>query len=173
MNWTLTILEKFWLTQQVQAWGKQENETLPSDYGMFLVKCNWVNRARHLKMKCRKWNDLWRRTDKTDSNIGSNGDSSSLEVPRTTDLWESGQCLHPLGYGVHYLTKYWWLNFETEITERLDSTDQTQMTHDWLKTRIYKAFWKKAAFHQDLKSWWQPPAYWWNYVQLCVVGLPM
>ena len=26
---------------------------------------------------------------KTDSNIGSNGDGSSLEVPRTTDLWKA------------------------------------------------------------------------------------
>ena len=33
--------------------------------------------------------DHWRKAAKTDSNIGSNGDGSSLEVPRTTDLWES------------------------------------------------------------------------------------
>ena len=31
---------------------------------------------------------------KTDSNIGSNGDGSSLEVPRTLDLWESRPVLY-------------------------------------------------------------------------------
>ena len=42
------------------------------------------------KMKCNKRDfDLWRRDEETDSNIGSNGDGSSLEVPRTTDLWKA------------------------------------------------------------------------------------
>jgi len=31
---------------------------------------------------------------KTDTNIGSNGDGSSLEVPRTLDLWESRPVLY-------------------------------------------------------------------------------
>ena len=30
--------------------------------------------------------DHWRKAAKNDTNIGSNGDGSSLEVPRTTDL---------------------------------------------------------------------------------------
>ena len=33
--------------------------------------------------------DHWRKATKTDTNIGSNGDGSSLEVPRTTDLWKA------------------------------------------------------------------------------------
>ena len=49
--------------------------------------------------------DLWWRDEDTDTNIGSNGDGSSLEVPRTTDLWERRQCLRPLGYGVNNFDK--------------------------------------------------------------------
>ena len=42
------------------------------------------------KMKCNKRDFyLWRRDEQTDSNIGSNGDGSSLEVPRTMDLWKA------------------------------------------------------------------------------------
>ena len=49
--------------------------------------------------------DLWWRDEDINSNIGSNGDGSSLEVPRTTNFWESRQCLRPLGYGVHNFNK--------------------------------------------------------------------
>ena len=42
------------------------------------------------KMKCNKrYFDLRRRDEDTDSKIGSNGDGSSWEVPRTADFWES------------------------------------------------------------------------------------
>jgi hypothetical protein len=41
---------------------------------------------------------------KTDSNIGSNGDGSSLEVPRTLDLWESRPVPYSLGNGVNFYT---------------------------------------------------------------------
>ena len=34
---------------------------------------------------------------KTDTNIGSNGDGSSLEVPRTLDLWDSRPVFYSLG----------------------------------------------------------------------------
>ena len=37
--------------------------------------------------------DHWRKDAKADSNIGSNGDGSSLEVPRTTDLWKADSAL--------------------------------------------------------------------------------
>ena len=85
--------------------------------------------------------DHWRRDEDTDTNIGSNGDGSSLEVPRTTDLWESMQCLRPLGYGVNNFDKRKqdsWLIFRIEnwlktdsiskqkMTERPDSTNQTK-----------------------------------------------
>ena len=40
----------------------------------------------------------------TDTNIGSNGDGSSLEVPRTLDLWESRPVLYSLGNGVNLYT---------------------------------------------------------------------
>ena len=33
--------------------------------------------------------DHWRKAAKIDTNIDSNGDGSSLEVPRTTDLWKA------------------------------------------------------------------------------------
>ena len=33
--------------------------------------------------------DHWRKVAKTNTNIGSNGDGSSLEVPRTIDLWKA------------------------------------------------------------------------------------
>ena len=42
----------------------------------------------NLKSLCKSMFDHWRKAAKADSNIGSNGDGSSLEVPRTTDLWE-------------------------------------------------------------------------------------
>ena len=38
---------------------------------------------------CKSIFDHWRKAGNTDTNIGSNGDGSSLEVPRTLDLWES------------------------------------------------------------------------------------
>ena len=41
------------------------------------------------KSLCKSTFDHWRKAGKTDTNIGSNGDGSSLEVPRTVDLWES------------------------------------------------------------------------------------
>jgi len=52
------------------------------------------------KSLCKRTFDHWRKAGNTDTNIGSNGDGSSLEVPRTADLWESRQCLRPLGNGV-------------------------------------------------------------------------
>ena len=39
-----------------------------------------------LKSLCKSMFDHWRKAAKIDTNIGSNGDGSSLEVPRTTDL---------------------------------------------------------------------------------------
>ena len=42
-----------------------------------------------LKSLCKSMFDHWRKAAKTDTNIGSNGDGSSLEVPRTTDLWKA------------------------------------------------------------------------------------
>ena len=41
--------------------------------------------------------DHWRKAGKTDTNIGSNGDGSSLEVPRTLDLWDSKPVFYSLG----------------------------------------------------------------------------
>jgi len=41
------------------------------------------------KSLCKSTFDHWRKAGKTDTKIGSNGDGSSLEVPRTLDLWES------------------------------------------------------------------------------------
>ena len=53
--------------------------------------------------------DHWRKAAKADTNIGSNGDGSSLEVPRTTDLWESRPVPYPLGK--------WSQNTKTDITQ--------------------------------------------------------
>jgi len=58
-----------------------------------------------LKPLCKSMFDHWRKAGNTDTNIGSNMDGSSLEVPRIADLWVSRQCLHPLGYGVRYSEK--------------------------------------------------------------------
>jgi len=52
------------------------------------------------KSLCKSTFDHWRKAGKTDTNIGSNGDGSSLEVPRTLDLWESRPVPYPLGNGV-------------------------------------------------------------------------
>ena len=41
-----------------------------------------------LKSPCKRMFYHWRKVANTDTNIGSNGDGSSLEVPRTTDLWK-------------------------------------------------------------------------------------
>jgi len=41
----------------------------------------------------------------TDTNIGSNGDGSSLEVPRTLDLWLSRPVPYSLGNGVNLYTR--------------------------------------------------------------------
>ena len=70
---TLTVMDfnKHWwkdLSQQVQDMRGMNDMALPSDNGMPLVECSLVNGVRHLKMKFRKSFDLWRRTDKTDSN---------------------------------------------------------------------------------------------------------
>ena len=42
-----------------------------------------------LKSLCKSMFDHWRKAAKFDTNIGSNGDGSSLEVPRMEDLWEA------------------------------------------------------------------------------------
>ena len=47
-----------------------------------------------LRPLCKSIFDHWRKAGKTDTNIGSNGDGSSLEVPRTLDLWESRPMLY-------------------------------------------------------------------------------
>ena len=52
-----------------------------------------------LKPLCKSIFDHWRKAEKTNTNIGSNGDGSSLEVPRTLDLWESIPVPYPLGNG--------------------------------------------------------------------------
>lgn len=70
---TLTVMDfnKHWwkdLSQQAQDMRGMNDKSLPSDYGMLLTECNWVNQARYLKMKWKKSFDLWQRTDKTDSN---------------------------------------------------------------------------------------------------------
>jgi len=41
--------------------------------------------------------DHWLNASKTDTNMGSNGDGSSFEVPRTAYLWESRPVPYPLG----------------------------------------------------------------------------
>ena len=56
------------------------------------------------KSLCKSTFDHWRKVGKTDTNIGSNGDDSSLEVPRTLDLWESRPVLYSLGNGVNFYT---------------------------------------------------------------------
>ena len=58
-----------------------------------------------LKSLCKSMFDHWRKAENTDTNIGSNGDGSSLKVPRTTNFWESRQCLRPLGYEVNNFDK--------------------------------------------------------------------
>ena len=75
--------------------------------------------------------DHWQRDEDTDTNIGSNGDGSSLEVPRTTDLWESRQCLCPLGYGVNNFEKAKqdsWLILRTENGLKADWISKPKMT---------------------------------------------
>ena len=49
------------------------------------------------KSLCKSIFDHWRKAGKTDTNIGSNGDGSSLEVPRTVDLWESRPVFSTIG----------------------------------------------------------------------------
>ena len=46
-----------------------------------------------LKSLCKSMFDHWRKAAKADTNIGSNGDGSSLEVPRTTDIWKADNAL--------------------------------------------------------------------------------
>jgi len=53
-----------------------------------------------LKSLCESMFDHWRKASKIDTNIGSNGDGSSLKVPRTIDIWESRSVPYPLGNGV-------------------------------------------------------------------------
>ena len=86
-------------TSRYMTWGiwvtRPFRQMIHAPNGMQLTRLNETP-----KMKCNKRDfDLWRRDEETASNIGSNGDGSSLEVPRNTDFWESRQCLHPLGYG--------------------------------------------------------------------------
>ena len=57
-----------------------------------------------LKSLCKSTFDHWRKAGKTDTNIGSNGDGSYLEVPRTLDLWES----KPVPYN------YWEMESKTQ-----------------------------------------------------------
>ena len=52
------------------------------------------------KSLCKSIFDHWRKAGKTDTNVGSNGDGSSLEVPRKADLWESRPAPYSLGNGV-------------------------------------------------------------------------
>ena len=67
-----------------------------------------------LKSLCKSMFDHWRKAANTDTNIGSNGDGSSLEVPRTTDL---GTQTVPSSIGqwsqkikLKCITKNWWLD---------------------------------------------------------------
>ena len=53
-----------------------------------------------LKSLCKSMFDHWTKAAKDDTNIVSNGDGSSLEVPRTADLWESRPVPYPLGNGI-------------------------------------------------------------------------
>ena len=53
-----------------------------------------------LKSICKSMFDHLRKVSETDTNIGSNGDGGSLEVPRTSDLWESRPVPYLLGNGV-------------------------------------------------------------------------
>ena len=53
-----------------------------------------------LRSLCKSMFDHLRKAAKDDTNIGSNGDGSSLEVPRTVDLWESKPVPYPLGNGI-------------------------------------------------------------------------
>jgi len=73
--------------------------------------------------------DHWRKAKKTDTNIGSNGDGSSSEVPRTADLWESRQCLRPLGNGVKISSWNTWLEID-DLKTQIDS----HSTKNWLDT---------------------------------------
>jgi len=73
--------------------------------------------------------DHWRKAAKTDTNIGSNGDGSSLEVPRTADLWESRPAPYPLGNGVKNSNWNAWLKTD-DLTTQIDS----HSTKNWLDT---------------------------------------
>jgi len=42
-----------------------------------------------LKSLCKSMFDHWRKATKIETKIGSNGDGSPLELPRTIDLWEA------------------------------------------------------------------------------------
>ena len=69
----------------------------PLDHGMSLVKCSWVNGVGHLKLKCTKSFDLWRRADQTDSNTLSRSMTGTFlgltEVETTSTYFFSKACL--------------------------------------------------------------------------------
>jgi len=50
-----------------------------------------------LKSLCKSMFDHWRKDSKAETNIGSNGNGISLEVPRIADVWESRPVPYPLG----------------------------------------------------------------------------
>ena len=110
------------------------------------------------KSLCKSIFDHWRKAAKTDINIGSNGDGSSLEVPRTIDLWEGKQWLRPLGYGVN--------NFKTPKNQLLwnfDSRLIVELTNPKLKQDSQKLKldtqlklslnWLKQKMTQDWLNW--------------------
>ena len=70
-----------------------------------------------LKSFCKSMFDHWRKASKTDTNIGSNGDGSSLEVPRTVDLWVSRLVPYPLGNMESITSKHPKTNYYETLTQ--------------------------------------------------------
>jgi len=88
MTFRLDFDEQTWASNAKHE-GDEWQKSFRQIYGMLLTEFNWSSEMGHLNMKCKKSFDLWWRDDHTDSNIGSNGDGSSLEVPIMVDLWKS------------------------------------------------------------------------------------
>ena len=92
-------------------------------------------------MKCDKRNNLWRRDVKTESNIGSNGDGISLEVPTTTDLWKADSAF------IHWAMEW---KTQAEIHDWKLMTWWHKLTLTQLKTdSILKHNWKTGKDAQS------------------------
>ena len=137
----------------------------------FFLKTHWNEKIwplNILKSLCKSMFDHWRKATKADTNTwyillihmmleilslmakkhkGAAPWQGSRSVPSSIGRWNP--LFEKTNQNWIYLTETWLkidsnrLDGKLNWLEKTDSTDQTQTTHDWLKTRIYKAFGKR------------------------------